>query len=548
MTFSVLALFATYLAYEQLWYGKAVRAPGGGRVPGPAHVTPLLGGIVDMVLHPYEFWERQRQWALSVPSGMSYNSLVGKMILFVTEVDTCREVLAVNDPKRMLMTLHPSAKNILGPNNLAFMHGPEHKNIRKSFMHLFTRKALGTYVEIQDQVIREHLDLFLKRSKSGPAAENGSSGTASSSESSGAKPSSPFSSLSHQEIRDWVRDMNQETSQRVFLGPYLPPGPEKEAFGRNYRNITDGFLAFPLCVPGTAVWRARQSRFKVLAVLLRCANDALAAARRGDHEPCCLLDYWCERCLKEAADAEARGAPAPPHTTPLRIADAVLDFLFASQDASTASLTWSVTLTADHPEVLRRVRLEQAAVRGADRGATVTGDVLRRMRYTRQVAKEVLRLRAPAPMVPQLALADYRLKDGYVVPKGTLVMPSLNAVTLSGFPNAEAFDPDRFSDERKEELLYGKHLVTFGHGPHYCVGKEYAINQLTCFLALLASACDYDRKRTDRSDQWIYLPTIYPADALVAFAPRTEEEHAADVAEANASGLTAQLAADATEA
>lgn len=36
------------------------------------------------------------------------------------------------DPEVMLMTLHPSAKNILGPNNLAFMHGPEHKNIRSA--------------------------------------------------------------------------------------------------------------------------------------------------------------------------------------------------------------------------------------------------------------------------------------------------------------------------------------------------------------------------------------------------------------------------------
>lgn len=25
------------------------------------------------------------------------------------------------------MAVHPSAKNILGPNNLAFMHGPAHK-------------------------------------------------------------------------------------------------------------------------------------------------------------------------------------------------------------------------------------------------------------------------------------------------------------------------------------------------------------------------------------------------------------------------------------
>ena len=46
---------------------------------------------------------------------------------------------------------------ILGPNNLAFKHGPPHKAIRKSFLALFTRKALGTYVQQQDSIIRRHL-------------------------------------------------------------------------------------------------------------------------------------------------------------------------------------------------------------------------------------------------------------------------------------------------------------------------------------------------------------------------------------------------------
>lgn len=49
---------------------------------------------------------------------------------------------------------------ILGPNNLAFKHGPPHKAIRKSFLALFTRKALGTYVQQQDSIIREHLALW----------------------------------------------------------------------------------------------------------------------------------------------------------------------------------------------------------------------------------------------------------------------------------------------------------------------------------------------------------------------------------------------------
>jgi hypothetical protein len=53
-------------------------------------------------------------------------------------------------------------------------------------------------------------------------------------------------------------------------------------------------------------------------------------------------------------------------------------------DASTASLVWVLTQMAEHPEVLERVRAEQQAAR-PDLGATITGDPLAAMPYTRQV-------------------------------------------------------------------------------------------------------------------------------------------------------------------
>ena len=94
--------------------------------------------------------------------GFSWNSIFGKFMIFVTDAELSRQVLSVNGKDSLLMALHPSAKNILGEQNLAFMHGPEHKAIRKSFLSLFTRKALGTYVEIQDGIIRRHIAQWLQ--------------------------------------------------------------------------------------------------------------------------------------------------------------------------------------------------------------------------------------------------------------------------------------------------------------------------------------------------------------------------------------------------
>lgn len=97
----------------------------------------------------------------------------------------------------------------------------------------------------------------------------------------------------------------------------------------------------------------------------------------------------------------------------------------------------------------------------------------------------------------------------------------LNTQTISlttyiqGFTNPDVFDPDRFSPERKEDIAFQRNFLTFGCGPHYCVGREYAINHLTVFLAILSTSCEWTRRRTDQSDTWLYLPTIYPADSFI---------------------------------
>ena len=77
------------------------------------------------------------------------------------------------------------------------------------------------------------------------------------------------------------RDMNAATSQEVFAGPYLDDPAERARFSAAFAGMTAGFLAFPLCLPGTAVWRGRQGRLHVLRVLARAAARSKAAMRVG---------------------------------------------------------------------------------------------------------------------------------------------------------------------------------------------------------------------------------------------------------------------------
>ena len=72
-------------------------------------------------------------------------------------------------------------------------------------------------------------------------------------------------------------------------------------------------------------------------------------------EPTCLMDFWAQKCLQEIDEAAAEDRQPDKHTSDIGMADTVMDFLFASQDASTASLVWMVSLMADFPEVLEKV-------------------------------------------------------------------------------------------------------------------------------------------------------------------------------------------------
>jgi len=444
-------------------------------LPGPSSVVPFLGGIVAMVMQPFEFWDKQGRYGK-----LSANYLLGRLVVFSGDTTISRKIFNSNSPTQLKVVLHPNASALLGEHNIAFLQGEKHKELRKRILPLFTKKALSVYVSLQDKAIRQHMEEWLK-------APNPT------------------------EMRLVLRDLNLYTSQSVFLGPYLSPD-QRELFAKNYMCLNDGFLAFPLNVPGTALNRAVKAGKKVVEILTECAGKSKASMIKGE-EPSCLIDFWMINTVKEITEAQENGLPAPPHSMDADIGNTILDFLFAAQDASTASLVWVMALLADHPDVLARVREEQAQVRPNDE--EINADLLEKMPFTRQVMKEVLRFRPPATMVPHEAMEDFQLTPDYVAPKGSLVIPSVLESAFQGWSDPHSFDPDRFSEERNEEAEHGKNFLTFGTGSHKCMGYQYAMNHIMAFISIMSTNCDWEHLRTAKSDEIIYLPTIYPADGCI---------------------------------
>jgi cytochrome P450 family 710 subfamily A protein len=201
----------------------------------------------------------------------------------------------------------------------------------------------------------------------------------------------------------------------------------------------------------------------------------------------------------------------------------VMDFLFASQDASTSSLVWTISLLAAHPDILQKVLEEQMRVRPVGGNEIpISAELVNQMNYTKQVVKEVLRYRPPATMVPHIAVNDTKIKN-YEIKKGTVILPSIWAAHIDDYAEPDKFDPERFHPDREQrDPKTQKSFLAFGYGPHRCIGMQYALNHIVLFASELVRHYEWKRLPTPNGDDIIFLPTIFPRDgAIIQMKPRT---------------------------
>lgn len=472
-----LLLFLVFL--EQILYIRKK-----GSIPGPALVVPFLGTAISLVTKPTKFWEIQADFAKSSPLGISANYFFGKFVVFIRDSNLSHRVFANVRPDAFHLVGHPFGKKLFGEHNLIYMFGQEHKDLRRRFAPNFTPKALSTYTEIQQGITLRHLKMWLKISEEARGE--------------------PIA------LRLLCREMNLETSQTVFVGPYLSK-ESKERFRHDYNLFNVGVMSLPLDLPGCAFREARLGVQRLVNTLATCAEESMKRMRYG-HEPTCLMDFYTQEVVREIDAAAEAGDPPPANVSTAAIGGHLFDFLFAAQDASTSSLLWAVTLLDAHPDVLAKIRTEVVRIWSPASGLPITAEQLREMKYTEAVAREVLRIKAPATLVPHVAGVDFQITDNYKIPKGAIVFPSVYESSFQGFVDPDRFDPDRFSEERQEDRIYKKNFLVFGAGAHQCVGQRYAINHLVLFIAMFATLIDFKRHRTDGCDEIVYVPTICPKD------------------------------------
>ncbi|OAG44392.1 hypothetical protein AYO21_01388 [Fonsecaea monophora] len=176
----------------------------------------------------------------------------------------------------------------------------------------------------------------------------------------------------------------------------------------------------------------------------------------------------------------------------------------------TSSVTYLNALydLAQHPEVHDELREEINNVFASEDGVWKKQGLTKAMKLDSFIKESARFHPFQAGTMDRIAMKDYTLSDGTVVPKGTyMITPSsaANVDTEIWGPDALEFDPWRFQKRRLEkgqETLHSMVQTTpqftyFGHGRHACPGRFFAVNEIK--VLLIYTLTHYDIKFPDNS-------------------------------------------------
>jgi cytochrome P450 len=170
--------------------------------------------------------------------------------------------------------------------------------------------------------------------------------------------------------------------------------------------------------------------------------------------------------------------------TAQEVRDEVLTIFVAGHETTAAAMTFVWYALSQQPEWEQKLHAELDEVLG---GRVPTDADLPKLKLTRRIIEETMRLYPPAPGLSARVAVEADEVAGTRIPAGGMVLISSWILHRhrSLWEDPNRFDPDRFLPERsvgRPRLAY----LPFGGGPRVCIGQMLAMNEATLILATLA--------------------------------------------------------------
>ncbi len=165
-----------------------------------------------------------------------------------------------------------------------------------------------------------------------------------------------------------------------------------------------------------------------------------------------------------------------------QLRDEVFTLLMAGYETSALTMSWTLMLLSEHPEIQAQVQAELDAKLG---GRPLQYADLTQLPVTETVVIEAMRLYPAAWGIGREAVEDTNV-GRYAVSKGTTVfiLPWLMHRNPRWFPEPLAFRPERWQGDLRRTLPRFAYMP-FGGGQRICIGMRFAMMEMMLLLGTI---------------------------------------------------------------
>ena len=354
-----------------------------------------------------------------------------------------------------------STRILLGKESLAVNNGSFHTSRRKLLYDAFQPRALASYIPTMEQITDAYLQKW-----------------------------TDMGTLTwYPELRNYTFDI----ASNLFVGT---DGGSQSSVGHYFEEFAAGLFTLPISLPWTKFGQALKARKLLLKNL-----EQIILKRQQSVDP-------GEDALGLLIKAEDENGNSLSLS---ELKDQILLLLFAGHETLTSAIASFCLLTAQHPDVMAKLRAEQDDLNIT---RTPTLENLKAMTYLDMVLKEVMRLIPPVGGGFREAIETFEF-NGYRILKGWNIQYQIAQTHQDKelYPESDRFDPERFNPDNPADKQASFGYIPFGGGLRECIGKEFARLEMRLFAAKLLKDYQWELLPEQNLDL-VTVPTPHPRDGL----------------------------------
>ncbi len=198
--------------------------------------------------------------------------------------------------------------------------------------------------------------------------------------------------------------------------------------------------------------------------------------------------------------------------------DQVAIFFLAGHETSASAMAWALYLLALYPQVQDQVAAEAVSLPDAPDFSSLS-----RLKFTRDVFRETLRLYPPVPMMVRENTCPEEMRDRHVAPGAQMVLSPWHLHRHERiWPNPDEFEPARWQTEENRACIRDAY-IPFSAGPRVCTGAGFAMVEGPLLLAMLVKHWRFDRVAGRDPVPVAHLTVRAKAGIWLSLSPRLQE-------------------------